>query len=80
MKTPEATEPYVIEEMTVDGVTSRCVECTLPHCGDYIEQSDHWAFGVIERTTHVAVLRGLLNERCGFATCPHPGFGVSERG
>jgi hypothetical protein len=63
--------PYFLTAITVDGVTTREVECLNEACGDIIDGCDHWFGGVMEEHTHIGVLRSCMADRCGLRECPH---------
>lgn len=63
--------PYLMTQITVDGITTREIECLHTDCGDRIDGSDHWAFGVVTEPTHIAALRACMAARCGLRECPN---------
>lgn len=63
--------PYLMTQITVDGITTREIECLHTGCGDSIDGSDHWAFGVVTEPAHIAALRACMADRCGLRACPN---------
>lgn len=71
---------YTVDALTVDGITTRRVECLHPACHDVMDGSDHWAFGVVDEHTHIAALCANLADLCEESRCPvRNGFGRRTR-